>query len=66
MQNFKGYISHSILLDKDNKEHLLVISKWESRELADRTKVEYVNAETVKLITPLLERPRNRWVFDEQ
>jgi heme-degrading monooxygenase HmoA len=66
MRNFKGYISHSILLDKDNKEHLLVISKWESRELADRTKVEYANAETVKLITPLLERPRSRWVFDEQ
>ncbi|WPC42665.1 antibiotic biosynthesis monooxygenase family protein [Clostridium sp. JS66] len=65
MQKFKGYISHSILVDKDNKEHLLVFSKWENRALADRIKDEYANAETVKLITTILECPRGRWIFEE-
>ena len=65
MQKFKGYISHNILLNKDCEERILVLSKWENRELADKIKNEYANAETVRLITPLLERPRNRWVFDE-
>lgn len=63
MTGFAGYISHVILRDEDESGHLLVVSKWVSRDTADRIREEYAQAEPVRLITPLLARPRNRWVF---
>ncbi len=63
MTRFEGYVSHFILRDEDEKGHLLVVSEWTSRDAADRTRVEYSDAEPVRLITPLLAKPRSRWVF---
>ena len=62
---FDGYISHNILVDQDDKGHLLVISKWDTRDAADKTRVGYANADTVKRIKPLLQKERARWAFDE-
>lgn len=63
MTKFNGYISHQILVDEDQRGHLLVISQWTNRTVADRIKDQYAGAEPVRLLTPLLDRPRNRWVF---
>ncbi len=65
MTGFQGYVSHFILRDEDEKGHLLVVSEWATREAADRTRDEYANAEPVRLLTPLLVKPRNRWVFSK-
>ncbi|WCK56312.1 antibiotic biosynthesis monooxygenase [Aneurinibacillus sp. Ricciae_BoGa-3] len=65
MKSFKGYCSHSMLVDQDNPAHILVVSQWESREAADRIRDEYADSQNVKLLAPLLEKERNRWVFDE-
>ena len=32
MTLFQGYMSHSILIDEDDKGHLLVVSEWTTRE----------------------------------
>ncbi len=63
MTGFEGYISHFILRDEDASGHILVVSTWTSREKADRIRDEYAQAEPVRLITPLLAKPRNRWVL---
>jgi len=63
MTGFEGYISHFILRDEDESGHLLVVSTWAGRAAADKIRNEYAQAEPVRLIIPLLARPRNRWVF---
>ena len=63
MTLFQGYMSHFILIDEDDKGHLLVVSEWTTREAADRTLEEYATAEPVKLLKPLLSKPRTRRVF---
>jgi quinol monooxygenase YgiN len=63
MTGFEGYLSHFILVDEDASGHLLVVSTWASRDSADKILNEYAQAEPVRLITPLLAAPRNRWVF---
>ena len=65
MKKFNGYLSHEILLHEDDKGHILVVGEWTDREVADRIKTEYADSENVKLITPLLRSPRQRWVFDK-
>ena len=65
MRGFEGYLSHRILIDQDAPAHLLVVSEWRSRENADRTLEQYAGSEPVRQITPLLARPRGRWVFSE-
>ncbi len=65
MTGFEGYQSHFILKDEDAGGHLLVVSTWTSREHADKTLKEYSGAEPVRLITPMLAEPRNRWVFSK-
>jgi len=63
MTGFEGYGSHFILKDEDATGHLLVVSTWSSRDKADKIRKEYAEAEPVRLLTPLLARSRNRWVF---
>ena len=60
-----GYLSHTLLVDEDTPGHLLVVSKWSSRQIADALRDTYARAEPVLRLVPLLERPRNRWVFFE-
>ena len=65
MTGFEGYVSHFILRDEDSCGHLLVVSTWTSRDKADKTREVYAQAEPVRLLTPLLVKPRSRWVFSK-
>jgi hypothetical protein len=65
MKRFKGYLSHQLFVDQDAVGHLLVVSQWQRREEADRVREQYAETETVRQLTPLLARPRGRWVFSE-
>jgi heme-degrading monooxygenase HmoA len=69
MQQVDGYISHQLLVDQDAANHLLLVSRWRTREAADRSRDEYAGSETgsktVPRLKPLLARKRSRWVFLE-
>jgi heme-degrading monooxygenase HmoA len=69
MQRVDGYVSHQLFVDQDAARHLLLVSRWRTREAADRSKAEYAGSEagkkTVPLLQPLLARERSRWAFDE-
>lgn len=69
MQLINGYILHHLLIDEDAANHLLLVSQWQTREAADRSKSEYAASEagskTIPQLTPLLSRERGRWVFTE-
>ncbi len=60
-----GYISHQLFIDQEAPSHLLVVSQWRSREVADRIKEEYSESETVRQLKPLLTHERGRWVYSE-
>ena len=65
MKSFDGYLSHHLLVDQDTAGHLFVVSQWRSRAEADRVKEQYAGSETVRMLMPLLARPRGRWVLSE-
>ena len=65
MKSFDGYLSHHLLVDQDAPGHLFVLSQWRSRAEADRVKEQYAGSETVRILMPLLARPRGRWVLSE-
>jgi quinol monooxygenase YgiN len=65
MPCFEGYLSHQLFIDQDAANHLLLVSQWQTREAADRSKQEYAEAETVRQLKPLLSRERGRWVFSQ-
>jgi len=65
MRAFDGYVSHQLLVDLDTPGHLIVLGRWRSRDDADRVREQYQDAETVRQLTPLLARPRDRWVTVE-
>jgi quinol monooxygenase YgiN len=68
MRAFEGYVSHQLLVDQDAPGHIIVVGRWRSRDDADRVREQYKDTETIRLLTPLLVRPRDRWVTveDEQ
>ncbi len=53
MRAFEGYISHQILVDQDAPGHIIALARWRTREDPDR------------ILTPLLARPRERWITSE-
>jgi quinol monooxygenase YgiN len=65
MRNFDGYVSHQIFIDQDASGHIIALAKWRSRRDADAVREKYKNAETIRQLTPLLARPRDRWVARE-
>jgi heme-degrading monooxygenase HmoA len=69
MERVDGYVSHQLLVDEDASNHLLLVSQWQTREAADRSRDEYAGSEagskTVPQLKPLLSRERGRWVFAE-
>lgn len=62
MRSFEGYLSHRILVDQDTPGHIIALAQWRSREDADRVRERYKDSETIRLLTPLLARLRERWV----
>jgi quinol monooxygenase YgiN len=62
MRAFEGYISHELLIDQDAPGHIIAIGRWRSRDDADQVRERYKNSDTIRLLLPLLARPRDRWV----
>jgi quinol monooxygenase YgiN len=63
MVGFPGYLAHEVLQDDDQNGHLLVVSRWESRQAADATKELYAGSPMVLRLAPLLAEERSRWVM---
>ena len=62
MRSLDGYVSHQLLLDQDASGHIIALGTWQSREHADRVREAYKDSETIGQLTPLLARPRDRWI----
>src|SRR5262245_19486752 len=62
MQSFEGYLSHEILVDQDLPGHIIAFARWRTRDDADRVRERYKDSQTVRQLTPLLLRPRDRWI----
>jgi predicted lactoylglutathione lyase/quinol monooxygenase YgiN len=62
MRSFEGYLSHRILIDQDAPGHIIALARWKSRVDAERVRERYRDSETIRQLTPLLARPRERWV----
>jgi quinol monooxygenase YgiN len=65
MRAFEGYVSHELLVDQDAPGHVLALGRWRTREDADRALQQYRGSEVIGRLTPLLARPRERWVMGE-
>ena len=62
MQGCEGYTGHELLHDLDDPGHLLVVSRWESRERADQVLVEYAGNPNALEANRLVASPRRRFV----
>jgi quinol monooxygenase YgiN len=60
IRSFDGYLSHRILVDEDAPGHVIAIGTWRSRADADAVRGKYKDSDTIRLLTPLLARPRER------
>lgn len=65
MQGFEGFLSHQILIDEDAPGHIMAVAKWRHRRDADQVRERYKDSETIRRLTPLLARPRERWIMRE-
>ena len=65
MRSFDGDISHQLLIDEDNPAHIIALGTWRRRQDADRVRDLYKDSETIRLLTPRLVRPRERWITTE-
>jgi quinol monooxygenase YgiN len=62
MRGYDGYLDHELLQDLDDPGHLLVVSRWSSRERADAVLRDYADTPTAKAVNALVARPRRRFV----
>jgi heme-degrading monooxygenase HmoA len=61
MQGYEGYVGHELLHDLDDPGHLLVVSRWESREHADQVLAEYAGNPNALEANRLVASPRRRF-----
>jgi Antibiotic biosynthesis monooxygenase len=64
MRGCEGYVGHELLHDLDDPGHLLVVSRWESREHADQVLVEYAGNPNALEANRLAASPRRRFVAE--
>lgn len=62
MPAFDGYLDHELLIDDDDPGHLLVISRWASREHADASLREYSQHSNAQAANRLVSEPRRRTI----
>jgi len=62
MEDFDGYLSHELMVDVDDPGHLLVVSRWASREHADETLRLYGEHPNALAVKRLVAEPRRRTV----
>jgi heme-degrading monooxygenase HmoA len=61
MLSFDGYLAHELIQDLDQPGHVIVISRWASREAADAA-MSYASHPNAKRADQLVSRPRRRMV----
>jgi heme-degrading monooxygenase HmoA len=61
MPQFDGYLDHDIVQDFDDPGHLIVVSRWCSREAADGA-MSYASHPNAKRADRLVREPRRRTV----
>ncbi len=62
MPGFGGYLGHELLADADDPGHLLVVSRWETREHADASLRAYAGHPNARAANRLAAEPRRRIV----
>jgi hypothetical protein len=62
MPTFDGYLGHELLADADDPGHLLVVSRWITRERADATLHDYAGHPNALTASRLVTEPRRRFV----
>lgn len=62
MAGFDGYLSHELIEDLYDPGHLLVVSRWTSRQSADEVLQQYASHPNARRANELVERPRSRFV----
>ncbi len=65
MRSFDGYVSHRIFIDQGAPGHIIALGTCRSRADADSVREKYKDAATIRQLTPLLARPRDRWITCE-
>ena len=65
MQSFDGYVSHRLFVDEDAPGHIIQLGTWRSRADADGVRDRYQGSDTIRQLTPLLARRRDRWITRE-
>ena len=59
MLSFDGYLAHVLIQDLDEAGHLIVISRWASREAADAA-MSYASHPNARRADQLVSEPRRR------
>ncbi|MDQ6776117.1 MAG: hypothetical protein M3071_07860 [Actinomycetota bacterium] len=62
MPHFDGYLTHELIEDLDEPGHLLVVSQWTTRKLADEVLRKYSNHPNARHVNGLVSRPRTRFL----
>ncbi len=62
MPGYEGYEGHEILRDLDDPGHLLVVSRWTSRDRADAVMQDYAAHPNAVAASRLVSEPRRRYV----
>lgn len=62
MGSFAGYLGHELIRAVDDPGHLLVISRWTSREAADEVRDRYQGHPNARRATSLVREPCRRFV----
>jgi len=61
MLSFDGYLEHELVQDLNEPGHLIVVSRWASREAADAA-LSYASNPNAKRAEQLVSEPRRRTV----
>jgi quinol monooxygenase YgiN len=62
MPSFEGYLDHQLIRDLDDPGHLVVVSRWTSRQRADAVRAEYAGHRNARRADQLVAEPRRRFV----
>ncbi len=60
MPSFEGYLDHELLIDVDDPGHILVVSRWTTRERADASLRDYAMHPNARAANRLVTEPRRR------
>lgn len=62
MTRFDGYDGHELIEDVADAGHLLVVSRWRTRERADDVLRQYADHPNARRANELVSRPRTRFL----